>query len=70
MVRRTSANMHRPSNKSAISAFDGGVVPYTRDLNDETLLFVQNASKPLVDGLRKVQNVSKPRTMILNHVLH
>lgn len=53
-----------------MTAFDGGVVPYTRDLNDETLLFVQNASKPLVDGLRKVKNISKPRTTILNRVLH
>ena len=53
-VRRVSATNHRPSVQSAMTAFDGGVVPYTRDLNDETLLFVQNASKPLVDGLRRV----------------
>lgn len=58
-VTQSSANRRRASATPGIyvakpTIDQAMVLPYSRDRNDETLLFVHNASKPLVDGLRHV----------------
>lgn len=53
--RRYSQAREQPKTAS-VKPYEGMIMPYNRDRNDEIALFVNNASKPLVDEGRRFRN--------------
>ena len=55
---------HHPRFKKKVAKkpFDGMIVPYNRDVNEETALFVDNASKPLFEEGRRYSNFPLARS--------
>ena len=43
------------------SVYEGGILPYTKDANDETYMYRYNAAKPLVTEERQLTKVQRPQ---------
>ena len=66
----SSAFAKRKSNFSSLSyeqrmqssVYEGSILPYTKDANDETYMYRYNAAKPLVTEERQLTKVQRPQT--------